>query len=1032
MSEISAGFDAIPNIPTYAKFADKDVKELNHGGIALFVSRKLLPHVYDVTFSTSFIAFRMDFIPSLVFIGCYVQPENSKYFDPNLFSDLCSFLLTARDRKLTPIMGGDMNCRYGDMNNLCTVSNVAYEHNVDTSANKHGMTYGADVLTTSGIIPLNHLIHKGKSLGGDFTYHKAGKKSQIDFAYTTKSGLNFVKDFTIVKDNWHMSDHKPISLEITCSRVVNCGFLYKRANELNYEYDPHRVIVSRHLGKYDLNKLSNYIQENEYIIHNDILKEIEQCNINRAVTKFNHHMQSAHRSARIKPPKKDEIPREKMEKANIAFENYVNSLSGDSPDTPQEAFDKYQTARNSITSEMYKSEFDKWTRLVNEEPSKTLWQHIDWKGNLNKCADVRPSNEELAIHFEKLYECDDPEEAKKIEELVSPNYVSSLDDPITKKEIDEAAKEMKKGGYDYNLDVLRLLVGLMSPVMVLFFNIMFYISYPATLALSLLCALPKKGNLALPVNFRGIQMLAALSALYDRVITIRLRAWTFVSYVQSAFQKGKSTILPLFTLRLLIEIAKYNGTTLYIAFFDLEKAFDKVSRYLMLKKLIDRGIGNCMLQALKRVYSFTTCVIGSAANASNEFRTYSGIRQGAPSSVLRLIILMDDHLQRCCVEEPILKAMHCLLHADDTAVISTNRELFVKKCNAMVDYYNENSLSLNLPKSSYLIINGGEMDTKSNLQLNYGVLEYKPSSVYLGGVVSDTGSLTNDIEKFVNGKRPNVTIKFNNFVRKNHLAPVNIKLNDLDACVTSALIYACETWGTANVKPLEVAYRFGLKRALSLRENVNTEIVYVEADRCPISTRISKQQLNFWMKLNTYLQENPEHPLAGIIEYARSINLRYITYYDSLQEEYTNPQDCLKQLCDNFRNECADTIRQKGADDASSRCGMYLQVNPELQPPEQRKMLEMERILLSRYRSGSHSLRIETGRMSNPPIPREERLCRCNTGIQSLNHVLFDCPLVADLHNEYRFVSIDEAFTREDITQFLMKMECKLGIKTLS
>ena len=86
----------------------------------------------------------------------------------------------------------------------------------------------------------------------------------------------------------------------------------------------------------------------------------------------------------------------------------------------------------------------------------------------------------------------------------------------------------------------------------------------------------------------------------------------------------------------------------------------------------------------------------------------------------------------------------------------------------------------------------------------------------------------------------------------------------------------------------------------------------------------------------------------------------------------------------------------------------------------------------SRYRSGSHSLRIETGRMSNPPIPREERLCRCNTGIQSLNHVLFDCPLVADLHNEYRFVSIDEAFTREDITQFLMKMECKLGIKTLS
>ena len=111
----------------------------------------------------------------------------------------------------------------------------------------------------------------------------------------------------------------------------------------------------------------------------------------------------------------------------------------------------------------------------------------------------------------------------------------------------------------------------------------------------------------------------------------------------------------------------------------------------------------------------------SAANASNEFRTYFGIRPGASSSVLLFINSMDElvgHLQRCCIEEPIPKAMHCLLHADDTAVISTNRELFVKKCNAMVDYFNENSLSLNLPKSSYLIINVGEMDTKCNLQLD--------------------------------------------------------------------------------------------------------------------------------------------------------------------------------------------------------------------------------------------------------------------------------------------------------------------------
>ena len=56
----------------------------------------------------------------------------------------------------------------------------------------------------------------------------------------------------------------------------------------------------------------------------------------------------------------------------------------------------------------------------------------------------------------------------------------------------------------------------------------------------------------------------------------------------------------------------------------------------------------------------------------------------------------------------------------------------------------------------------------------------------------------------------------------------------------------------------------------------------------------------------------------------------------------------------------------------------------------------------------------------------------CNTGVQSVHHVMFDCPLLADLHDEYRFVSLDDAFKRKEVTQFLMKMGRRLEIKTLS
>ena len=98
-------------------------------------------------------------------------------------------------------------------------------------------------------------------------------------------------------------------------------------------------------------------------------------------------------------------------------------------------------------------------------------------------------------------------------------------------------------------------------------------------------------------------------------------------------------------------------------------------------------------------------------------------------------------------------------------------------------------------------------------------------------MASDTGNITYDIDKFIAAKRANVTIKYNNFVRKNRMAPLTIKLKVLDVCASSSLVYACETWGTANVSNLEVVYRFGLKRALSVRENTNTEVVYLETDR---------------------------------------------------------------------------------------------------------------------------------------------------------------------------------------------------------
>ena len=46
LNETSAGYNAIPIIRGYEIFADKEMRELNHGGIVRFVSSKLAPHCF--------------------------------------------------------------------------------------------------------------------------------------------------------------------------------------------------------------------------------------------------------------------------------------------------------------------------------------------------------------------------------------------------------------------------------------------------------------------------------------------------------------------------------------------------------------------------------------------------------------------------------------------------------------------------------------------------------------------------------------------------------------------------------------------------------------------------------------------------------------------------------------------------------------------------------------------------------------------------------------------------------------------------
>ena len=82
--------------------------------------------------------------------------------------------------------------------------------------------------------------------------------------------------------------------------------------------------------------------------------------------------------------------------------------------------------------------------------------------------------------------------------------------------------------------------------------------------------------------------------------------------------------------------------------------------------------------------------------------------------------------------------------------------------------------------------------------------------------------------------------------------------------------------------------------------------------------------------------------------------------------------------------------------------------------------------LITRYRTGSHILKIEIGRRY-PYIPREKRICICNNEIQTLSHCLLRCPLLNNIREEQQVTDIQNGVMN---VNFLLEMERVLNLKS--
>ena len=390
---------------------------------------------------------------------------------------------------------------------------------------------------------------------------------------------------------------------------------------------------------------------------------------------------------------------------------------------------------------------------------------------------------------------------------------------------------------------------------------------------------------------------------------------------------------------------------------------------------------------------------------------------------------MDEfikELRDLCINEIIIGDLHMLLHADDTVVLSMHRDLFIKKCNSLVKLFNDKRLQLNMKKSGFMVINPKTTNDRTYIKLNSGWFKYVTSYTYLGVTISDTGLINQDIIQHAKDKKKSVYVKLANFVRNNEYAPISVKKKVLQSCLQASLLYGCETWGSSSITKIETLYRRAIKVVYGMNLNTPNEIVYMESGLIHLKSEIFKRQYKFWKKI----QDDIKVPsaISNLYNLAIEKNTYFIRHYIKMHALFKDAQHCYNFHKDKFTEINIENMRKKAELSEINTMKDYITINKYMNKPTylNSNIMERDRIILTKYRTGSHYLRINTGKHER--LPQEKRLCRCKQ-TQTLKHVILECEQLKNIRHTGYPKTLEEFFHDENAPMILRNIESTLKLR---
>ena len=148
--------------------------------------------------------------------------------------------------------------------------------------------------------------------------------------------------------------------------------------------------------------------------------------------------------------------------------------------------------------------------------------------------------------------------------------------------------------------------------------------------------IPKKGNLKLCDNWRGISLLDVVGKVFARILQERLQklAEKVLPESQCGFRKGRGCVDMIFAARQLLEKCREHDDALFVLFIDL-MAYDSVPRDALWGVLRKCGVPPTMLSVIRSFHDGMLAQVQVGGDlTTNSIEVKNGVRQGctlAPS-----------------------------------------------------------------------------------------------------------------------------------------------------------------------------------------------------------------------------------------------------------------------------------------------------------------------------------------------------------------------------------------------------------------